>query len=52
MKKTFGFRSFSVFRISEKRLCTCNNVGDGGIWEYEDGETKNTLSFKETSLKT
>jgi hypothetical protein len=23
MKKTFGFRSFSVFRISDKRLCTC-----------------------------
>jgi hypothetical protein len=23
IKKTLGFRSFSVFRISDKRLCTC-----------------------------
>jgi hypothetical protein len=30
------------------------NLGDGGIWEDqdEDGETKNTLSFKGTGLKT
>jgi hypothetical protein len=30
------------------------NLADGGIWEDrdEDGETKNTLSFKGTGLKT
>jgi hypothetical protein len=30
------------------------NLGDGEIWEDrdEDGETKNTLSFKGTGLKT
>jgi hypothetical protein len=26
VKKTFGFRSFSVFIISDKRLCTCTET--------------------------
>jgi hypothetical protein len=30
------------------------NLGDGGVWEdqEEDGETKNSLSFKGTGLRT
>jgi hypothetical protein len=35
-------------------LFSSTNLGDGGIWEGldEDGEIKNTLSFKGTGLKT
>jgi hypothetical protein len=31
-----------------------SNLEEGGTWEdlNEDGETKNTLSFKETGLRT
>jgi hypothetical protein len=38
---------------TEAAYLSSTNRGDGGIWEDldEDGETKNTLSFKGTGLK-
>jgi hypothetical protein len=41
-------------RMDRSRLPKLAFLGDGGIWEDqdEDGETRNTLSFKGTDLKT
>jgi hypothetical protein len=41
-------------RSSYRSWLSSTNLEDGGIWEDqdEDAETKNTLSFKRTGLKT
>jgi hypothetical protein len=48
-------RFFFVSHVAAYRgWLSSTNLGDSGIWEDqdEDGETKNTLSFKGTGLKT